>query len=115
MQRLRYQQRRLGVTAADADVVVLGAGCVPSYRQFQEEESKALKAGKKRKPALRLVVYASAFGLLRGFRRNGAGCIGADAVITLARTPSDRVDQWCGMQTCVCDWWLSAYIRVSGR
>lgn len=96
MQRLRRQHKRLRVTAIDADVVLLGAGCVPSYNEFVKDELRAMKEKKKSKRALRLAIYGTPFGYLRKMRRAGARCIGeADATISLAHKASDRVHRWC--------------------
>jgi hypothetical protein len=96
MQRLRKRQQRLNVTPADADIVLIVAGCTRAHKAFLAAEEAALRDGRRTGPALRVAAVGTSFPFLRDLRWAGSDekCFQPEAVLSFSHIPSDNVNQW---------------------
>lgn len=96
MQRLRKRQQQLNVTPADADIVLIGAGCTRAHQAFLAAEEAALREGRRASPALRVTAVGTSFAFLRDLRWAGSAekCFEPEAVLSFSHIPSDNVNRW---------------------
>ena len=98
-QRLRRRQARLNVTAADADLVLIGAGCTRSWYTFREAEEAALQHSLRPSPALRVTAVGTTFQFLRDLKWKHEGrlaekCFEPQGVLSIAHVGSDPGSRW---------------------
>jgi hypothetical protein len=96
MQRLRKRQRELNVSAADADLVMIGAGCTKAFWRYVDAERQAIELKQRARPALRFTAVGMTFSVLRGLRKAGGAqrCYEPEAALSFAHSPKDGVTNW---------------------